>query len=49
MRQPLDHARHSVLSAAVLRRHLVADVHDILPVLGGEILIRGLCYQVDKN
>ena len=39
MRQPLDHTRHSILSTTIFRRHLVADIHNILPVLGGEILV----------
>lgn len=39
MRQPLDHTRDGVLGAAILSRHLIADIHDVLPVLGGEVLV----------
>jgi hypothetical protein len=39
MRQPLDHTRHGILGTTILRRHLVADIHNILPILGGEILV----------
>ena len=39
MRQPLDHTRHGILGTTIFRRHLVADIHNILPVLGGEILV----------
>jgi hypothetical protein len=45
MRQPLDHARNSIFSATILCRHLVADIHNIFPILGGQILVSCLSYR----
>jgi hypothetical protein len=49
MRQPLDHTRHGILGTTVFPGHLVAHVHDILPVLGGEILVSCLGYERQKS
>ena len=49
MRQPFDHTRHGILCATIFRRNLVADIHNILPVLGGEILVGRLgCEGADQ-
>ena len=45
MRQPLDHTRHGILGAAFFPRHLVADIHNIFPILGGQILVSCLSYR----
>jgi hypothetical protein len=45
MRQPLNHTRHGIFGTTILCRNLVAHIHNIFPVLGGEILVRGLSYE----
>jgi hypothetical protein len=49
MRQPLDHTRHGILGAAVLSHHLVADIHNILPVLRCKVLVGGLGYETQMS
>jgi hypothetical protein len=48
MCQPLDHTRHGILGTTVLRCHLIADIHYVLPILGGEILVGRLGYMARK-
>jgi hypothetical protein len=45
MRQPLDHARNGIFGATILCRHLVADIHNIFPILGSQILVSRLSYR----
>jgi hypothetical protein len=45
MRQPLDHTRHGVLGTTILSRNLIADVHNVLPILRGEVLVSRLGYM----
>jgi hypothetical protein len=44
MRQPLDQTRHDIFTTTVFRCYFVADVQDILPILGGQILVGRLGY-----
>lgn len=39
MRQSLYHGGNGILRTTIFGRHLVADIHYILPVLRGEILV----------
>lgn len=48
MRQPLDHASHNVSSTILLVRHLIYDIHNILPVLRGEVFVCRLSCYIDK-
>lgn len=45
MRKPLDHTCHSILCPAVLAGYLVADIHNVLPVLRREVLVSRLGYE----
>lgn len=45
MRQPFDHARHGVFGTAVLGADLIADIHNIFPILRRQILVGRLSYK----
>lgn len=45
MRQSLDHAGHDILAAILFTVYFITNIHNILPVLGGEVLVGRLSYE----